>query len=79
MRLVSDWKQAPRWFCVHALALQAAAVTAWASVPSDLRSAVPAGTLAAVCGGIAVLGFVGRLVDQTPKPKDVDDTDQAGA
>jgi hypothetical protein len=62
--LVKDAKSAWRWFSVQVLAVQGAAASAWLSVPDDLRAAVPDDWLAAGAVALAVLGIVGRLVDQ---------------
>jgi hypothetical protein len=64
MMLVKDAKSAWRWFSVQAMALQGAAAAAWLSVPDDLRAAVPDEWMAAGAIALAVLGIVGRLVDQ---------------
>ena len=61
--LVKDAKSAWRWFSVQAMAVQGAAA-AWLSVPDDLRAAVPDDWMAAGAVALAVLGIVGRLVDQ---------------
>ena len=64
MRLVSDARQAWRWFSVQALALQGIAAASWLAVPDDMRAAVPSEWLAGAAVALTVLGIVGRLVDQ---------------
>ena len=64
MMLVKDAKQAWRWFSVQVLAIQGAAASAWLAVPDDLRQAVPETWLAGAAVALAVLGIIGRLVDQ---------------
>jgi len=64
MKLVDDWENAWRWFSVWCLAASGAAPAAWLAVPADMRDAVPATWLAASAVAIAVLGLVGRIVDQ---------------
>ena len=64
MKLVPDWRNAWRWFSVQALALQGAAATAWLTVPDDMRASVPQEWLAAGAVVLAVLGILGRFVDQ---------------
>jgi hypothetical protein len=64
MKLVSDWKDAWRWFSVWAMSLSAAAPAAWLAVPEDMREAVPAEWLAVGAVVLAVAGLIGRMVDQ---------------
>ena len=64
MMLVKDATRAWRWFSVQVLAIQGAAASAWLAVPDDLRAAVPETWLAGGAVALAVLGLVGRLVDQ---------------
>lgn len=78
MKLVSDWKQAWRWSSVHAMTAAAAVQGTWIALPDDIKQHVPAIVATAVTIGLLVLGVVGRLRDQTTKPK-TDETDQAGA
>jgi hypothetical protein len=62
--MISNWKSAWRWFSVQAMALQGAAASAWLMVPDDMRAAVPPDMLATGAVVLAVLGIMGRLVDQ---------------
>lgn len=64
MRIVPNWRRAWRWFSVQAMGLSAAGSAAWLAVPEDLRAAVPSEYLAAAAGTLAVLGMIGRFVDQ---------------
>jgi len=64
MKLVSDAKDAWRWFSVQALALSGAIPAAWLAVPEDMRAAVPQEWMAVAALVIAALGIVGRMIDQ---------------
>ncbi|MBZ7124641.1 DUF7940 domain-containing protein [Klebsiella grimontii] len=68
MKLVEDWKNAWRWFSMHALVLAGIIPTVWAELPPDLKSSIPPGTMGAITAVIAVCGIVGRLVSQS-KPQ----------
>lgn len=69
MKLVSDWQQAWRWNSVHAMAAAAALQGAWAAVPDSLRQYASPHVVTGVTIALLVLGFIGRLRDQTPAPK----------
>ena len=64
MKLIPDAKRAWRWFSVQAMALSGIIAAAWLSVPEEMRAAVPTEWLAACAVALAVLGVIGRLVDQ---------------
>lgn len=64
MKLVDGWRRAWRWFSVQALAVSGAGAAAWLMVPDDMRAAVPREWLATGAIVLAVLGIIGRLVDQ---------------
>jgi len=64
MKLIPDAKRAWRWFSVQAMALSGIIPAAWLSVPEEMRAAVPTEWLAACAVALAVLGVIGRLVDQ---------------
>jgi len=64
MKLIPDAKRAWRWFSVQAMALSGIIPAAWLAVPDEMRAAVPTEWLAACAIALAVLGVIGRLVDQ---------------
>jgi hypothetical protein len=64
MKLIPDAKKAWRWFSVQAMALSGIIPGAWLAVPDDMRAAVPPEWLAVGAVALAVLGILGRLVDQ---------------
>lgn len=69
MKLISEWREAWRWFSMHAFALIAVIPIVWMGLPPDVKSMVPDSWDKWVFVVIAVAGGVGRLVDQgTAKP-----------
>jgi hypothetical protein len=64
MKLVSNAKDAWRWWSVRAMVVQGAVAGSWLAVPDDMRAAVPSEWLAAVAVALTVLGIAGRLIDQ---------------
>lgn len=64
MKLVKNARNAWTWFSVQADVLAIAGASAWLAVPDDMRAAVPAKWLAVGAIVLAVLGIIGRLVDQ---------------
>lgn len=78
MKLVTDWRKAItlRYLSSQAHALQMAIVGTWLMLPADMRAVVPVKYVLAAVAAAGAAGFIGRMIDQSPKP---DDTDQAGA
>lgn len=64
MTLVADWKKAWRWFSVQAMALSGAIQVTWVSLPLDLKGSIPDTLVTGAAVGLAVLGIIGRVVDQ---------------
>lgn len=64
MKLVSDWREAWRWFSVQALAVLVALPLVWASLPSDLKAFVPDGWERWILIAVAAAGLIGRVIDQ---------------
>jgi hypothetical protein len=62
--LIKEWKRAWRWFSVQAMVLSLALQGAWAALPDDLKSRIPAWLVAAVSVALLLLGIAGRLVRQ---------------
>lgn len=69
MKLVAEWQTAWKWFSTQAMALVTVLLGVWATLPDDLKSAIPHWAVAAIAGAILIGGIAGRLIDQTPKPK----------
>lgn len=64
MKLIPDWKQAPRWFSTQSMALAGIVQAAWLGVPDEMKASVPQEWVAGLTGVLMVLGIIGRLVDQ---------------
>ena len=67
MKLVEDWKQAPKWLSVQF----AAALGVWLSLPEGAQAAMLGllGVPAATVPGVLVAGVIlGRMIDQ-PKAR----------
>lgn len=64
MKLVPDWRGWWRWHSVWLAAVIAALPSAWAAMPPDLVSYIPADWLPYVSGVMFVAFMVGRLRDQ---------------
>lgn len=69
MKLVPNVKDALRWFSVQAMALQVAALSSWLAIPEEFKAAVPQEGMVAGAVLLAVLGIIGRMIDQTPSTK----------
>lgn len=64
MKLVSDWKDAWRWFSVHIFLIIAALPPVWLSLPPDVKAFLPVEWRPWVFSVIAVAGVIGRVKDQ---------------
>ena len=64
MKLVHNARKAYRWLSMQAMALSLAGAASWLAVPQEMRDAVPDLWLGLGAGTLAVLGMIGRLVDQ---------------
>lgn len=66
--LVPHWRHAYRWFSLQAAALQAAVLITWATLPDDMKSALPSWLLPLIAGFVLVVGVVGRMTHQKDPP-----------
>lgn len=64
MRLVKDARSAWRWFSVRALMLLAAIPVVWEQLPPETHALIPVTWRPWAITGVALIGIVGRLVDQ---------------
>jgi len=69
--LVSNWRQGWRWF--SNLALGAIVAINTAPLPPEVIAALPPDTQSKVTIGLAVLGIVGRFINQAKTAKGLDD------
>ena len=64
MKLITEWRQAWRWFSMQAMVAVAAIQGGWAAMPDDLKAHCPAGLITALSICLLLLGIGGRLVKQ---------------
>lgn len=64
MKLVSDWRQAWRWFSIQIFVLAGALPLVWAQLPPDAKAMLPETWEPWVLAALAVAGIVGRVIDQ---------------
>jgi len=64
MKLISDWRQAWRWFSMQSMALAAAIQAVWLQLPPDMKSSIDPAWVSAATVAVLVLGGIGRVVDQ---------------
>jgi polyferredoxin len=68
MKLVDNWRQAWKWVSIHALWVAGVLPSVWESLPHRWQDIVPVNVLAIATGVTAVIGIVGRLVQQPVPP-----------
>lgn len=66
MKLASNWRELWKKYSTIALALIMAFPPVWAS-STDLQALIPASFALKIVTFVAVLGFIGRYIDQTQK------------
>lgn len=64
MKLVSDWRDAWKWFSIHSLVAIAAIPPVWINLPDDVKDMLPVEWRPWVFSVIAVAGVLGRVRDQ---------------
>ena len=65
MKLVADWKHAWRYVSVHALLVAGTIPWVWNNlIPEDWQRQIPFNVVAIATAVTAVLGIIGRIVDQ---------------
>lgn len=69
IKLVSNWKDAWRWFSMNCMAASTTLLTAWVAFPDDLKKVLPLRLVVLIAVAILFSGMVGRLVHQEPPPK----------
>lgn len=68
LRLVSDWRNAWKWFSMNCMVLAASIQSAWMCISADLKAAVPSKLVAVVTVLLLAFGAVGRMINQKPNP-----------
>jgi hypothetical protein len=62
--LVPEWRKAHRFISVRSAALQAAILITWATLPDDMKTALPSWLLPCIAGFCLFVGTVGVMVNQ---------------
>ena len=65
MKLVKNWRHAWRWVSIQCMVVAGAINAAWLHLPPELKNTIPEAWLLWLTVSLAVLGSVGRLVDQS--------------
>lgn len=68
VKLVDDARRAWRWISMQCMAWALAIQGAWELAPDDLKAGMPPKLVTVVTVSLLVLGIVGRMVKQEPKP-----------
>ncbi len=64
MKRIDDWKHSWKYFSQWCFTAAGALSIAWTNLGA-LQSTIPAKYATGIAGAICVLGFIGRLVDQS--------------
>lgn len=64
MKLIENWRQAPRMLSVQALAVIAGLPAAWLMIPDEVKALIPPAWIPWITTGLALAGIIGRLIDQ---------------
>lgn len=65
--LIDDARHAWKWISMRAMALDAAFLVSWATVPEDLKAALPSWLVPMMAVFVLVVGMIGRVVKQGDK------------
>lgn len=60
MKLVDNWRKAPKWLSVQMIALAAL----WESIPLEAKAVLDPSTQSWITFGLLVAAGVGRMIDQ---------------
>jgi len=64
IHLVENWKDAKKWFSVHAMLWAGAIQGCWLMIPEDMKPAVNPKVVSALTIGLMFFGIIGRVVSQ---------------
>ena len=68
MQIIPDWRSRLSDYSTIALAVSAATIALWSTLPSDWLQFLPTAWVARATGVISLFGLVGKFVKQDPKP-----------
>lgn len=64
LKLIENWRNAWKWFSVHAMVYAAAIQGAWLQVSDDMKAHVPSYLISGLTITLLVLGIAGRVLKQ---------------
>lgn len=64
MKLIDNWRDAPRMYVMQVLALIAILQAAWAELPPQTVAELPAGFVHYATVALALLAMIGRVIKQ---------------
>lgn len=64
MKLVEDWRDAPKWISMRVLALLVILPPVWLALPPDLKAYIPADWMPFIVSLVALGAALGRLKEQ---------------
>jgi len=64
LKLIENWRNAWKWFSVHAMVYAAAIQGAWLQVSDDMKAHIPSYLVSGLTITLLVLGIAGRVVKQ---------------
>jgi hypothetical protein len=64
MKMVDDWRVALKWFSVQAFVAVGVIQSAWLTIPEDVKLMIPEKYVIGLTIFLALVGAIGRLVDQ---------------
>lgn len=65
--LTEDAGHAWRWISIRAMAIDSAFLISWATVPADLKAALPSWLVPMMAVFVLVVGMIGRVIKQGDK------------
>jgi hypothetical protein len=68
VKLVPEARKAWRWLSIQIPALNVAFLATWSLLPAKFQDALPLPWVIGIAVALIVLGVVGRLIHQEPKP-----------
>lgn len=68
MQLINNWRSRLSDYSTIALAVSAATIALWSSLPSDWLQFLPTAWVARATGVVSLFGLIGKFVKQEPKP-----------
>jgi hypothetical protein len=68
MKLIENWRDAPRMFSVQAMVVASAVQSTWVLLPEDMKATIPTNVVQIFTVCILACGILGRVISQA-KPQ----------